>query len=364
VPPAAGGPPWWHVEFFPLMGDEGVLGILGRIQSDAVPPPPKAPRVPEAWAALREQTARRFDFDLWASELPAMHCVVAQARLAAQSRCPVRIVGEAGTGKQWLARTIHFQGVTAAAPFVALDCARLPPAALAGVLSGPLGLDRPAGAGTLYLREPSALEHDWQHRLADHLADAGDRGPRLIAGVRADPAAEVRAGRLLDRLGAAFGVVAITLPPLRERAADLPLLVERMLPRVSAALEQPVTGLTPDAHDCLRAYRWPGNLRELFTTLLGAGGRAADGRIDAAHLPLPLLQAGLGEGPPAKAAPRLPALDALLEEVEKRMIQLALAKTGGHQTKAAELLAVWRPRLSRRIKALGLGGDEPDAEGA
>src|SRR5205807_4079216 len=71
VPPAAGGPPWWHVEFFPLMGDEGVLGILGRIRADAVPPPPKAPRVPEAWAALREQTARRFDFDLWASELPA-----------------------------------------------------------------------------------------------------------------------------------------------------------------------------------------------------------------------------------------------------------------------------------------------------
>src|SRR5947209_10847860 len=212
VPPAAGGPPWWHVEFFPLMGDEGVLGILGRIRADAAPVPAAAPRLPEAWAALREQAARRFDFDLWASELPALHCVVAQVRLAAQSRCPVRIVGEAGTGKHWLARTIHHRGVTAAAPFVALDCARLPPAALEGVLSGPLGLDRPDGAGTLYLREPSALAHDWQQRLADHVADAGGRGPRLIAGFRPEPAAAVQSGRLLDRLGAGLGVVAITLP--------------------------------------------------------------------------------------------------------------------------------------------------------
>ena len=68
--------------------------------------------------------------------------------------------------------------------------------------------------------------------------------------------------------------------------------------------------------------------------------------------------------PPNLSTPERKAITMLVEEVEKRMIQLALAKTGGHQTKAAELLAVWRPRLSRRIKALGLGGDEPDAEGA
>jgi DNA-binding NtrC family response regulator len=94
---------------------------------------------------------------------------------------------------------------------------------------------------------------------------------------------------------------------------------------------------------------------------MAAAERAGDGEIDANHLPLPLLQAALGEsaGP---AVPKLPALDVVLEQVERRMIQLALAKTGGNQSKAADLLTVWRPRLHRRLKALGLASP-PDADG-
>jgi transcriptional regulator with PAS, ATPase and Fis domain len=113
--------------------------------------------------------------------------------------------------------------------------------------------------------------------------------------------------------------------------------------------------LTPEASDCVRAYHWPGNLRELYRTLLAAGKRASKDRVDVADLPLAVRQGKAAAEAPSKASPmQVPPLDTLLEDIERRMIRLALERTGGNQSKAAELLGVWRPRLIRRIKALGL----------
>jgi transcriptional regulator with PAS, ATPase and Fis domain len=145
----------------------------------------------------------------------------------------------------------------------------------------------------------------------------------------------------------ALSPLTITVPPLRERLADLPALVERVLGRLNSDIEQGATGLAAEAWDILRAYRWPGNLRELHTVLAEAWGRAKAERIDPGDLPLFLRG-------PAPTPERVLPLDKLLEQVERRMLVLALRKARNNKTRAAELLAIWRPRLLRRMEALGI----------
>jgi DNA-binding NtrC family response regulator len=180
----------------------------------------------------------------------------------------------------------------------------------------------------------------------------------VIAGCSTDPAAEVRAGRLLEELRCALSTLVIDVPPLRQRLADLPRLVERLLEQILAADERRLQGLTPAAWDCLRAYPWPGNLRELRAALVGARAHAAGERIDVADLPAYLrLGASLGQTPGPAAERPLP-LAQVLEQVERRLIQLALERARGNKSRAAELLSVWRPRLLRRMQALGLSSED------
>src|SRR5208283_2660723 len=114
--------------------------------------------------------------------------------------------------------------------------------------------------------------------------------------------------------------------------------------------ERPVAGLTPDAGALVEAYRWPGNLRELAVVLAGASARSTGPSIDAADLPT-YLRIEQTPGPePDRALP----LDALLQQAERRLILLALQRSRGNRSKAAELLAIWRPRLLRRMESLGI----------
>jgi transcriptional regulator with PAS, ATPase and Fis domain len=358
VPGGEGGPRWWDVEFFPLHDDQGLLGVLGKIIPLTVGPSASAP-LPEELVALREQVAGRYRLEEFTAEVPALRRVAEQARLAGRSRVPVLIVGEDGTGKRWLARTIHTQDASARErTFVALDCERLPAPALDGLLFGDAGLTRRPHVGTLYFREPARLPRDLQLRLSAWVAEAAADGPRVVAGCRAHPADEVRSGRLLDELHAALGTLLIELPPLRDRLASLPWLVERMQERVAAAnaVEGPprALGLTPEAWEILRAWSWPGNLRELYAALAGAGARARGERVTAADLPAYL---SLGRAAVPAAERPLP-LAQLLQEAERRLILLALRRARGNKTRAAEILSLWRARLLRRMGALGIAEEE------
>ncbi len=156
-------------------------------------------------------------------------------------------------------------------------------------------------------------------------------------------------------MASALATLTIRLPPLRERKPDLPRLVERLLERAGLAAERTVTGLTPAAWDVLRAYPWPGNLGELYGVLVGACGRTPGERIDASDLPLYLR---LSPRPAEADAVRLP-LKELLEGAERRLIELALRRAGGNKSRAAELLAIWRPLLLRRMAALGIPDPTP-----
>jgi DNA-binding NtrC family response regulator len=349
---------WWDVEFFPLMGEEGVLGVLGKITLVPAGAYPEGPPLPEKVVALREQVVERYTFASLSSTVPQMRRVAEQARLLSGLRTPMLLAGEPGTGKQWLARTIHYQGPTRERAFVSLDASRLPAAVIADALFGELGLLRAGRVGAVYLQEPSCLPRDAQARLADWLAETNGTEPkdqpRLLAGCCADPAGEVRAGRLVEELYERLAVAVIPVPPLRERLADLARLVPPFLERGCDEGDKPITDLTPAAWAALRAYSWPGNLDELYTVLLAGRIRAKGDCLDGADLPAYVRLSQAGAAVAEKAVP----LDQLLEQAERRLIQLAMKRARGNKSKAAEMLGIWRQRLIRRMEVLGLEGTE------
>jgi DNA-binding NtrC family response regulator len=356
VPGTSSAARWWDIDFLPLHDARGLLCILGRIS----PLPQAAARVaaplPEKLIALRESVSQRYALDRLSSTVPHFKRVVDQVRLATQSTTPVLLVGEPGTGKHWIARCIHHQGPARERCFAALDCARLPAAVLEAVLFGP----NRASRGTLYLREPASLPRDVQVRLGGLFVEGGDaEGPRLMAGCSTDPLVDMQSGRLMEGLYYLLSPLVLTLPPLRDRQADLSLLVEEFLKRAQptgrAGEARPrVTALTPEAWEVVRAYSWPGNLRELYAVLQSACQRTATDRIDTGHLPAPVRLAVRMDETAAGVAEKPLHLDQLLEQAERRLIILALRKAQGNRSRAAELLSIWRPRLVRRMEALGI----------
>jgi transcriptional regulator with PAS, ATPase and Fis domain len=355
VPQTGPGDRWWDIEFFPLYADHELLCVLGKIARLAHGEQLSSPPLPEKLVALRESRRQQYTLDQLASRLPAMQRVAEQVRLAGQSGSAVLILGERGTGKQWIARTIHNLSNAREACLVALDCARLPPAALEAALFGRRFAADGHGQGTCYLREPSFLPRDIQLRLCDSLRGANeDGGRRILAGASSSPVEAVQAGSLLEELYCLLSPLTISLPPLRDRQADMDDLVQRFLQRAGSHGERRVPELAAEAWDLFRGYPWPGNLGELYSVLRDACVRAAEGRIEASHLPAALRLAVRLDETPAPVADKPLPLDQILEQAERRLIVLALRKAGGNKSKAAELLSIWRPRLLRRMEALGI----------
>jgi DNA-binding NtrC family response regulator len=356
-------PRWWDVEFLPLRDDKGVRCYLGKIAPLPAEELAATEPIPERLIALRERVVQRHGPDALAGNSPAWRRLVEAVRLAARVDAPALLVGEAGSGKKWLARTIHYLGPNRNRPFTALDCTRLPPAALAWALfhEGSLGVGRPA---TLYLQEPGCLPREMQQRLSEALTKPGAM-PRILAGCRLPPREEVRSGRLLEDLHCSLGALVLDVPPLRERLADLPQLVERFLDRANADEEAAVNGLTEQAWEVVRAYPWPGNLRELHAVLSSARRHVNGDRIGAADLPAYLRLASRLDQTSGTGTEKALSLKDILQEVERRLIQLALKRNKGNRTKAAKWLSVWRPLLWRRIEALGIESatdEEPPEE--
>jgi DNA-binding NtrC family response regulator len=349
---------WWDIDFFPLRDSQGLLLIVGKIKPVDVEKIASSLALPEKLVAFRRRVADRYRLDQWEGALEALHRVLNLVRLASQTSAPVLIVGESGTGKRHLARTIHHQGIQREKTFVALECAGLPEPALTAALFGEHGLLSRPGIGTLYLAEPARLPRDLQSRLTDFLAEPGDDSPRFIAGCRAPFEEEVKAGHLSNELLCTLGTLVISLPPLRERIAELPELANRVLENLQTNAESPAPKLTPAAMEILQAYSWPGNWRELRQVLAGGLSHCKENRIDALDLPSYLRLAVKMEQAPAAETDRALPLDSLLEQAERRLIQHALKLASGNKTRAAEILSIWRPRLLRRMEALGIKDPE------
>jgi DNA-binding NtrC family response regulator len=282
------------------------------------------------------------------------------------TRAPVLITGESGTGKELVARAIHGASAAAERPFVAVSCTALAPGVLESELFGHVKgaytgavADRPgrfelAGNGTLFLDEIAEIPLDLQAKLLRVLQErtferVGDArslslDARVIAATHRDLAGMVAKGTFREDLYYRLRVVEIHLPPLRERASDIPVLVEGLLAKINRDLGKDVRFVTPAALAKLTAYGWPGNVRELENTLTRAAVLAKSDVLDEPLLPLGSTSTA------AEAEGDLPTL----RELERRHIIRVLAHTEWNKRRACAILDISRPTLDRKIEEYGL----------
>ncbi len=290
----------------------------------------------------------------------------------------VLITGASGTGKDLIAHAIHENGPRHEGPMMDVDCASLPDQLIESELFGhergaftdarttKRGLFEVARGGTIFLDEISETSVGTQAKLlralesrrfkrvggtADIHLDAG-----VIAATNRDLETAVEDGRFREDLFYRLNVIRIDVPPLRERADDIPTLVEHFLARFNAKFGRNVQGVSDDALMRLQAYAWPGNVRELRNVLERAVIMEADDMLLGTHLPRDMgLQPSAAESNEAVAEPfSLPEGGIQLEVVERRLLQQAMERTNGNQSAAARLLGISRYALRYRLEKHGL----------
>jgi DNA-binding NtrC family response regulator len=297
-------------------------------------------------------------------ESAALKKVQADLAKVAASHSNVLLYGESGTGKELAARAIHAQSPWKDGPFVSVHCAALAPGlleselfghekgAFTGAVSQRAGRFELAKGGTLFMDEVSEIPLETQVKLLRVLQErefervGGTRTLkadfRLVAASNRDLQQAVKQGRFREDLYFRVSVVQLTLPPLRERLDDLPALAEHFARRFCAEQGKAFAGLDPACLPGLKAYDWPGNIRELQNLVEQAVVFAAEGPLS--------LRPGAGAFGSGAASPLTGSLDEVLAATESRMIQEALAEHGGVQNRAAQKLGLSRSALQYKIR--------------
>jgi transcriptional activator for dhaKLM operon len=304
-----------------------------------------------------------FTLSTFVGESTLANQVRRQAQAAARNQSPVLIQGETGTGKGVIARAVHNESARADGPFVSVNCRALPRDLVigeflgyeAGVLRGSQGQPSKfelAHGGTLHLEEVDVLPLEMQGALL-RVIDTGEVmrlggsrvipvDVRFIVSVTANLERHVINGEFRADLFYALSRMTIHLPPLRDRVADLPLIVNATLDRLRRQTGRRVD-ISNEALQLLRRYRWPGNVRELENALERAAVLADSGVIEVRHLPDSIR----GRGWPGEPIEHVPAM----HEAEYEAILRAASACQGNLTKMAEMLGIGRTTLWRKIKA-------------
>jgi DNA-binding NtrC family response regulator len=320
---------------------------------------------------LRETLKQQYRFRDLYSKNPKMQSLFELSRVAAQSASTILVLGESGTGKELLARAIHAESPRADQPFIAVSCAALTETLLESELFGHekgsfTGADRRvrgkfelAEGGTLFLDEIGDISPKLQLDLLRALEDRrfyriGGSEPvsvdvRIIASTNRDLKKAVEERVFREDLYYRLHVIVITLPPLRERREDVPLLCDAILTRLRAELGKRIDGLAGEAMDLLMAHGWPGNVREL-RNVLERGAVVTKGPVIQAH------DLGLGELEAPVAAGAAPAGGEAesLRDVERRHIERMLEEHEWNITRAAHALGIDRVTLYAKIRKYGL----------
>jgi transcriptional regulator with PAS, ATPase and Fis domain len=329
-------------------------------------------------AVLRMALKKEHRFRDLVSKSAAMQRVFELAQVAARSNSTILVLGESGSGKEVLARTIHEESQRAEGPFVAMSCAALTETLLESELFGHekgsftganarrKGKFESAAGGTLFLDEIGDISPKLQLDLLRVLEErkfqrVGGNDPidvdvRIIAATNKDLKKAVADGSFREDLFYRLNVIPVTLPPLRERKEDIPLLVEHFLDRLEAEMKKRVK-VSPEAMASLLAHDWPGNVREL-RNVLERGAVVTQGDV--------IKPADLGLAPAPARAPgsNAPGEPASLDEVEKRHISDVLSHTAGNVSHAARLLGIDRVTLYNKIRKYQLRRDGEDADPA
>ncbi|MGE0385901.1 MAG: sigma-54-dependent transcriptional regulator [Gammaproteobacteria bacterium] len=281
----------------------------------------------------------------------------------------VLILGETGTGKDLVARLLHRAGARRDRPFVHVDCAALPKDLIEAELFGHekgaftsavgerTGLIEAAEDGTVFLDEigelPAALQTKLlavlERRMLRRVGSSQERATHawFIAATNRDVEAMVAQGLLRPDLYYRLNVLTLQMPPLRGRAADIELLARHFVAETARRYGVPVPELSASARRALTAWRWPGNVRELRHVIERAVLLAQERIIEAPHLGLAPI--------PAAAAPDMSVLDAMtMEQIEKQVLERALARTGGNVSEAARQLGITRMAMRYRMRQHGL----------
>jgi two-component system response regulator HydG len=313
---------------------------------------------------LREQLRTRPGFGGLIGTSPKMQRVYRTIEKVSQHNYSVLILGESGTGKELVSRSIHFSGSRRNEPFVPVDCSGLVPTLIESELFGHVkgaftgaqhsrtGLLESAGGGTVFLDEIGDLPIDLQAKLLRALQEREIRpvgatervhiDVRVIAATNRDLQAAIRTGGFRQDLYFRLNVVQITLPPLRERKTDIPLLVTSLLEKFSD-LQRPIRAISDDAMRRLIAYDWPGNVRELENAIERAVALSSGPILHIGDLPSNLQHTADQEFPePDQLIP--------LDEMERRAILRALRETSGDKLAAARLLGIGKTTLYRKLK--------------
>ena len=319
---------------------------------------------------LREHLDVKFGMEHIIGQSPAMQEVFDTVRQVAGSRATVLIQGESGTGKELVAKAIHQLSSRSRAIFVPVHCAALSltlleselfgheKGAFTGAVERRKGRFELADGGTLFLDEIGEIDPSVQVKILRALEErtfervggqeSVEVDTRLVAATNRDLKQMVADGDFREDLYYRLYVVAITLPPLRERTGDIPLLLKHFLDEFNEENGREIAGFSSDALGLLAAYGWPGNVRELRNVVEQAVVLSRGQRIGRRDLPVHIREAE-GDGAVVSGA------SGTLEELEKKAIAQALDVAGGNRTRAAEQLGISRRTLHRKIAEYGFG---------
>ncbi len=319
--------------------------------------------------ALRKELEGRYRVGELVSCSPLMQKILEVLPAIAESPSTVLILGETGTGKELIARTIHELSPRRKAPFVAINCGALPDTLLeselfgykAGAFTGAVK-DKPgrvtiAEGGTLFLDEIGETSQAVQVKLLRLLQDKSyeplgstrvkKADVRIICATNRDLLKMVHKGEFREDLYYRINVVRIELPPLRKRKEDIPMLVEEFIERFNTLRRKNITGITPEALSLLMAYNWPGNIRELENVIERAFVLCNKGYIGIEHLPEEITTS-LGD------EKRKGDIRKAKDMLEAKIIEEALRRNNFNKAATAKELGIHKSTLFRKMKKLGI----------
>jgi len=303
-------------------------------------------------------------------EHPAIYEALELVRRTSLYDVTVLITGESGTGKELIARALHENSPRAQGPFVAVNCTAIQDTLLEselfghekGAFTGAVALRKGkfelASGGTLFFDEVGDMSPTAQSKVLRAMEEqtferVGGTKPievdvRIVAATNKDLPTMVKNGEFREDLFYRLNEVSIVLPPLRDRAEDIPLLIDHFLKEFCEQFSKQITGLDPDARTLLLQYRWPGNIRELRNAIKSAVILADGAQIGPEHLPLQIRSAPKG----------MEQHDHSLQTMERIHIANILEQTGWNKSQTAKLLGISRPTLDSKIKNYGLSPRE------
>ncbi len=320
--------------------------------------------------ALRKSIDERFGLENLIGHAPAMQDLFARVRQIAPTAATVLVTGPSGTGKELVAHAIHNNSPRRHRPFLAFNCGALTEnlieselfghekGAFTGAISDRKGYFQLADTGTLLLDEIGEMPLHTQVKLLRVLETRSffrvggskkiDVDVRVIAATNRDLETLIREGKFRDDLYYRLNVVSLRVPPLAQRREDIPLLIDAFLRELNARHGRAIKGCTKEALEIFQQYAWPGNVRELKNLLENLVITVSGETIDVSHLPSSLTGRERVEGASSVYFP-----DGMsMEEIEREVIRVALARTGGNKKRAAERLGMSLRTFHRKVKEI------------